>query len=61
MEIGKEIIVVTVIIISVEGVVNKFLKCLDNIGLTKSALGVEQKAIILQTCHSGRKFLGHAP
>ena len=59
MEIGKEIIII--IIISAEGMFKKILKYLDSIGLTKNTLGMKQKAVLLQTCHSERKFLGHAP
>jgi len=49
-------------VVSVEGVVTKnFTKCLQNIALTNNFLRVGQKAVLLQTCHIKRKFLGHAP
>jgi hypothetical protein len=38
-----------------------FLKCLENIGLTKSFLRVWQQAVLLQACHMVCKFLGLAP
>jgi hypothetical protein len=49
------------LVISVEGVVTRsFLKYIENTGLTKISLKVWQKAVLLQTCHTVRKFLGHA-
>ena len=49
-------------VISGEGVVTKnSLKYLENTGLTKHILRVRQKAVLLQTCHIARKFLGHTP
>jgi hypothetical protein len=49
-------------VISAEGVVTEnFLKHLEKTGLTKNILGVGQKAILLQTCDTVRKFLGNAP
>jgi hypothetical protein len=49
-------------VISAEGVATKsFLKYLQNIGLTKNILRVAQKAVLLPTCHTVLKFLGHAP
>jgi hypothetical protein len=50
------------LVILAEGVVTKnFLKYIENIGLTKNTLRAEQKSVLLQTCHTERKFLGHAP
>jgi hypothetical protein len=49
------------LVISVERVVTRsFLKYIENRGLTENTLKVRQKAAILQTCHTVRKFLGHA-
>jgi len=48
--------------ISAGGVVTEsFLIHLQKTGLTKNILRVGQKTILLQTCHTVRKFLGNAP
>ena len=50
------------LVTSVEGIVTRtFLKYLENICVTRNNLRVGQKAVLLQTCHIERKFLGHAP
>ena len=50
------------LVISAEEMVTRnFLKYLENMGLTKNILRVEQKAVQLQTCHIVCKFLGHTP
>ena len=50
------------VVISAErGVTKHFLKYLENIDLTKNVLRVGQKAVLFQTCHILRKFLGRAP
>ena len=50
------------LVILAEGVVTKnFIKHTENIGLTQNTLRVEQTAVLLQMCHTVRKFLGHAP
>jgi len=38
-----------------------FQKYLQYIVITKNILRVGQKAVLLQTCHTEHKFLGHAP
>lgn len=49
-------------VISVERVVTKnFIKYLENIGLSKNVIRVEQKQVTLQTYHTESKFQGHAP
>lgn len=46
-------------VISAEGIISKnFSKNLKQIGLQDSILGGAQKAVLLQTCHIVRKFLG---
>jgi hypothetical protein len=48
------------LVVSAEGMITKsFLKYIENTGLTKSVLRVGQEAVLLQTCHTVGKFLGH--
>ena len=50
------------LVISAEAEVIKiFLKYKENIDSTKNILRVGQKAVLLPTCHTVPKFLGHAP
>ena len=50
------------LVISAEGVVTRnFVQYQQNIGLTKNTLREGQRAVLLQTCHTERKFLGHVP
>ena len=50
------------LVIFAEGVVIKsFLKYVKNKGSIKNLLRVGRKAVLLPTCHTVRKFLGHAP
>ena len=50
------------LVILAEGVVIKsFLKYVKNNGSIKNLLRVERKAVLLPTCHTVSKFLGHAP
>jgi hypothetical protein len=50
------------LVIAAKGVViRNFLKYTENNGLTKNTSRVGQKAVLLQKCHTERKFLGQAP